>query len=208
MLIDYVDNLQISSEDAKKHSNEINSLRCLASGLWFLYDQILNTETQIAERIPKNKRISYFGNAPDLEGVPQDLVTCSFHWYAVTVCNYVKMVGWLANNGNSNKALEYVKHILPEVYLWRNKVAAHFAIIDPEKDPTKKNFDTAADLAIGVISQIPYEHDAFYAGSLTLSLTTGNMRSSSRQDMRWSLTDTHKKLIPRYWPSKEPIKQI
>ncbi len=63
-----------------------------------------------------------------MKGIPQDLVACYFHWYAVTVCNYAKLVGWLANDGDSIKAREYMERVLPQVYLWRHKVAAHFAI--------------------------------------------------------------------------------
>jgi len=32
--------------------------------------------------------------------------------------------------------LDYVKDVVPEVYLWRNKIGAYFSITDPkEKDP-------------------------------------------------------------------------
>jgi hypothetical protein len=98
----YIDRLQVSEEEEKKRANELSSLRYLVRGLSFLYDQILKIETQIADRTPKGKRVFHFGNSPNLEGIPQDLVACAFHWYAVTVCNYVKMVGWLANNGDFN----------------------------------------------------------------------------------------------------------
>ena len=64
---------------------------------------------------------------------------------AVTGATYVKMVGWLAHDGDSTRAREYMEHVLPEVHLWRHKVAAHFAIIDPRKD------DSAADLAMSVV---------------------------------------------------------
>jgi hypothetical protein len=94
----------------------------------------------------------------------------------------------------STKAREYMKHVLPEVYLWRHKVAAHFAIIDPRND------DNAADLAMSVIFPVSYDDDAFYTGSLKLTINTRGKQSTSRQDMRWSVTHTHKKLIPRYWP--------
>ena len=196
MFIDYVDKLQLSEKEAEKHFNELNSLRYLASGLRFLYNQVLKIETQVVERTPKNKRVFLFGNSPDLERTPQDLVACAFHWYAVTVCNYAKLIGWLANSGDSKKAREYMEHVLPQVYLWRNKVAAHFAIIDPRKK------DNAADLAMSVIFPISFDDDAFFANSLTLTQSSGGKASSSHQDMRWSLTHTHRNLILRYWPPK------
>ena len=90
-----------------------------------------------------------------------------------------------------------MERVLPQVYLWRHKVAAHFAIIDPRKA------DNAADLAKSVMFPISFDDDAFYANSLILTQTSGGKSSTSRQDMRWSLTYTHRSLIPRYWPSKQ-----
>ncbi len=195
--IDHIDKLKLTKDEAEKHFNELNSLRYLESGLWFLYNQVVKIENEVAERTPKNKRVLHFGNSPDLEGIPQDLVACAFHWYAVTVCNYVKMVGWLVNSGDSTKAREYMKRVLPEVYLWRHKVAAHFAIIDPRKE------DNVADLAMSVIFPVSYDDDAFYTGSLMLSLNMSGKQSTNRQDMRWSLTHTHHDLVPRYWPPQQ-----
>jgi len=58
-----------------------------------------------------------------------DIIECCFHWYAVSGCNFVKLIGWIAFiEGKSLKEpQEYVKTIIPEVLTWRNKVAAHFA---------------------------------------------------------------------------------
>ena len=148
----------------------------------------------------RNKEVFVFGNAPGMEGVNQALIACGFHWYAVTACNYVKMVGWLTNNGDSSKAEKYMKSVLPQVYLWRHKVAAHFAIIHPRKD------DSPADLAMSVMFPISFEKGAFYTGSLTLAMSKGGKQSTSRQDMRWSLTHTHCDLIDRYWREEIPKK--
>jgi hypothetical protein len=193
-VIDHIANLKLSDEQEKWQFNELSSLAYLATGLRFLYEQVQSVEAEVIKRLPKDKRISIFGDAPEMQGINQDLVACAFHWYAVTVCNYVKMVGWLANNGNSSGARDYMQCVLPQVYLWRHKVAAHFAIIDP------RSGDNAADLAMSVMFPISFDNDAFYTGSLTLTITKDGRQNRSRQDMRWSLTHTHSDLIPRYWP--------
>ncbi len=193
-VIDHIANLKLSDEQEKGQFNELRSLAYLATGLRFLYEQVQSVEAEVIKRLPKDKRISIFGDAPEMQGINQDLVACAFHWYAVTVCNYVKMVGWLANNGNSSGARDYMQCVLPQVYLWRHKVAAHFAIIDP------RSGDNAADLAMSVMFPISFDNDAFYTGSLTLTITKDGRQNRSRQDMRWSLTHTHSDLIPRYWP--------
>ena len=196
MIIDYVDKLELTNDEASKHFNELRSLDYLAHGLWFLHNQVHKIEAQISARVDKNKRVFIFGNAPEMKGIPQDLVACAFHWYAVSACNYVKMVGWLASNSDSSKAREYMERVLPQVYLWRHKVAAHFAIIGPRKN------DNAADLAKSVMFPISFDDDAFYANSLTLTQSSGGKSSTSRQDMCWSLTHTHHELTPRYWPTR------
>ncbi len=193
-VIDHIANLKLSDEQEKEYFNEVHSLAYLAMGLRFLYEQVQRVEAEVIKRLPENKQVVMFGNAPEMQGINQNLVACAFHWYAVTACNYVKMVGWLANNGDSSKAREYMERVLPQVYLWRHKVAAHFSIIDPRRD------DNAADLAMSVIFPISFDNDAFYTGSLTLTIAKGDKQSTSRQDMRWSLTHTHCDLIPRYWP--------
>jgi len=198
MLIDFIDKLEMPDDKVKIHYNELHSLNYLAAGLKFLYDQVQKLEAEIASRIPKDKKSFHFSNSPVMKGIPQDLVACSFHWYAVTLCNYAKLVGWLANNGDSIKAREYMERVLPQVYLWRHKVAAHFAIIDPQ---TKgRHPDTAADLAKSVMFPLSFDDDAFYANSLGLTMTQKGKSSTSRHDMRWSLTHTHRNLISRYWP--------
>lgn len=107
------------------------------------------------------------------------------------------MVGWLAAGGDSTKADDYVRRVLPAVHIWRNKVGAHFAKVKPKKE------DIPADLALSVLFPISFGGDAFYAGSLILSLGKGGKSSTSRRDMRWSLTHAHRELIGRYWPSQD-----
>jgi len=195
MIIDHVDRLELPDDKANTQFNELRSLDYLAKGLRFLYEQVQRVEAEVIKRVAKDKQVFIFGNATQMQGINQDLVACAFHWCAVTACNYVKMVGWLANNGNSCKAREYMERVLPQVHLWRHKIAAHFAIIDPRKD------DNPADLAKSVVFPICFDSDAFYAGSLRIGMSIGGKKSTSRKDMRWSLTHTHRDLIPRYWPA-------
>ena len=218
MIIDYVDNLELSDSAAQRYCNELRTLDCPLAGLDFLNSQVRRIESEVGGRLDSDKVAHMFGNAPQLQGIPQNLVTCAFHWYSVTACNYVKLVGWLANEGDTSRATEYLKHVLPEVRIWRNKVGAHFAQVEPRRE------DTPAVLAKSVMSPLSFEDDAFYVGSLTLTMSSGEEnqprpegiadwrwrllmmsgreRSSSRQDMRWSLTHTHERLSARYRPNR------
>jgi hypothetical protein len=196
-VIDYIANLKLSDAQEKRHFNELRSLAYLATGLRFLYEQVQRVEAEVIKRLPKDKQVGIFGNAQEMQGINQDLVACAFHWYAVTVCNYAGLVGWLAYGDDKTKVLAYLKRVLPQVYVWRNKIGAHFARHSPEND-------NPADLAMSVIFPIGFESDAFYSQPFTLTITKGGKQSTSRQDMRWSLTHTHCDLIPRYWPENTP----
>ena len=193
MIIDCIDKLELSDDRAGNYANELSSLGYLAQGLWFLNGQVQRLEAKITEQVGKDKQVFMLGNVPQLKAVvPQGLVACAFHWYAVSVCNYVRMVGWLAYGQEPIDTIKYVKHVIPAVYVWRNKVAAHFAKIAPRKE------DNPADLAISVMWPISFDDDAFYAHSYRLTQSTSGKSHTSRQDMRWSLTHTHRDLIPRY----------
>jgi hypothetical protein len=198
MVIDHIDRLHLPENKAQEYFNELRSLDYLARGLWFLYYQVRNMEAKITEGVGKDKQVFIFGNAPELKAIPQDLVACAFHWYAVTVCNYIKMVGWLAYDHDSSKATNYLEKVIPTVKLWRDKVGAHFARTSPRKD------DTPADLAKSVMFPLSFDDNAFYAASFTLTLGSRAKSSTTSRDMRWSLTHTHHALIPRYWPGSTP----
>lgn len=197
IVIDHIESLELNNDEESKYFNDLHSLQYLSQGLWFLYNQVHKIEAKIAEDIGKDKKVLMYGNVPELKEISQSLVACAFHWYAVSVCNYVKLVGWLAYNNDSTQASKYMKRVLPQVYLWRNKVAAHFARINPRKE------DNAADLAKSVMFPISFNDEAYYSNSFILTQSSGGKSSTSRKDMRWSLTHTHSSLIPRYWPSEQ-----
>ena len=198
MIIDYIDNLELQSDEVEQYFNELRSLQYLSNGLSFLNDQVQGIEAIVNGRLDNDQVFEIHGNAPQLSGVPQELIACAFHWYSVTVCNYVRLVGWLVSGGNTAESREYLKRVLPEVYLWRNKVGAHFARIDP-----KEKVDPPADLAMSVMFPVSFYDDAFYANRLRLTITSKGQTSASRQDMSWSLTHTHEQLSSRYWPSSK-----
>jgi hypothetical protein len=191
--IDYVEPVELSKELVSKYANEINSLRYLAQGLEFLFLQVKETEDKILAQSDK-LTVFFVGKPPDLHWINDGFIACAFHWYAVSACNYARLVGWLASDGDSSEAAKYVERVLPAVQIWRNKVGAHFAKTSPKPD------DTPADLEMSVMYPIGFLVDSFWTNPLTLTMRRGGTVSSSRQDMRWSLTRMHGDLSARYWP--------
>ena len=225
MILDYVKNLKISTDEAEKRANEIRSLEYLSTGLHFLSNQVQRLEIRVVERLPPDRKVFLYGKASAFEGISLDLVACMFHWYSVTSCNYVRLVGWLAHENESdekvrkNKGKDYLSEILPRVQTWRNKVGAHFALIDPRKEPD-------ADLASSVLFPINFSNDTFHAGAIRMlgpvkrgdrPITDGSTFASWRKrllsrpvdntapeqvDWDWSLTEVHRQLTARYWPER------
>jgi len=146
---------------------------------------------------PQGKlKICLGGNAPGLEGIPQGLLTCLFHWYAVTACQYVRTVGAIAckHGLTSDTPHKYVTKVIPEVLAFRNKVAAHFAWT------TKHQQDSEAERQVSIMPPLTFENGIFCVGSLTLTVRKSGKVSGSREIKPWSITEVHADLCERYWP--------
>ena len=153
---------------------------------------------EVFRKLDPNKRHFFFGNVPSLEGTPNELIACSFHWYAVSACNYAWLVGWLreATKPNSPTAKDYRDSVLPkEVITWRDKVAGHFARADNDKR------DNSAERMASTLFPFGFNDDVFYASPMKLTTTQCGSASDSGSMSRWSLTKVHEELRKRYWPS-------
>jgi len=191
MILDHIDNLCIPDDEC--YGNEVRSLRTLGIGLAFLNAQVASIEQKVRGTIPPYVRVFSYGNDPRFaQAMP--LIECAFHWYAVSGCNYVGLVGWLAKQIDPGRPdpKQYVRDLIPAVVTYRNKVAGHFAKASPGDD-------NLATLDASVLHSVAFSDDRFYAGVWRLTQTSQGTRSSS-PDMRWSLTKTHTELVKRYWP--------
>ncbi len=193
MILDHIENLSLP--DGPKYFNEVRTLKSLAVGLAYLNNQIAAIEQKVRESISKNVRPCSCGNDPRPKWAPPlDLIVCAFHWYAVSACNYVRLVGWLGQQVCSNRPapIDYTKDVIPVVVTYRNKVAAHPARVFPKDD-------NAATLDASVLYSVKFSDVAFYAGCWKITKTSKGVSSTS-PDICWSLTKTHVELVKRYWP--------
>ena len=205
MLIDHIDKLDLSEDQFDLYHNELGALERLNSGLNYLYHQIKPLEDEVAARLgPGEHQIPV--NHPAFEGIPMNLIACSFHWYSVSACDYVRLVGWMTHEEDKTKSVKYLKRVLPEVRQWRNKVGAHFTRSSPMPE------DNAADRQLSVMNPIDYDSGSFHAGSAVFAIISPSAEdsviSNSKQSMMWSLTETHKTLAARYWPEKADQKEL
>ena len=138
-------------------------------------------------------------------GVP-DLVPCAFNWFSVTLVNYLRLVAlvqlmndkkWkspdLANPANRSAirthCTNYVRAAVPEVYMWRNKVAAHFAATDPFHD------DNLGTLEQSIMSAVEFKYPYYHVG-----LGKWSTQGETSELPTWALTKVYEDLRSRYWP--------
>ena len=194
MILDHVDMLELSDEQCAKHNNKLYTLRNLTLGLQHLYRQVDKVEQVLARQCQGKRRVAW-GNVP---GVPEEtraLITCAFHWYAVSACNYVWLVGWLARQADSNrrKPQKYAHDVIPAIVTYRHKIAAHLAALDPEDD-------TPADIMSTEMFPLTWTEDRFQVGGWNVTIRKEGQTFQNKHDFQWSLTEMHAQLAKRYWP--------
>ena len=199
-ILDHIDNFSVSGDVFSEPANEYWALICLKEGLRFLNHQVAKCEEIVKQRYDPSKiKLTCFGNDTLLANVPQHLLTCWFHWYAISACQYVRTIGMIEHKGEYSKIDNYVKKVIPEVLSFRNKVAAHFAWTTR---PRKKDKNDKAERMISIMPPLTFDNDSFFAGSMTLTNTSSGKTTSSEAIQPWSVTKTHECLCRRYWPTK------
>ncbi len=209
-IVDHIIGLEIEENRAV---NELITLEQLFTGLHFLAEQVGTVEAPIRTYEQTNRKLVTFMGFGNLDrfGIPpvyESLLTCHFHWFGNTLCNFVRLAGFVYgiqsgsiersedNRHVSDKStkqfcddyLNSIKEIEPIVF-WRNKVFAHFAITDPRKS------DNSAALDSSVMSPVIYMNERFRVGGFVSA-----SRGSEFEMPHWSVTETFEALSSRFWP--------
>ncbi|MGE0374797.1 MAG: hypothetical protein AB7I48_03330 [Planctomycetaceae bacterium] len=197
-VLDYVENIAVPGNVFQKPANEYWALICLHEGMEFLYRQSKRCDeaaTQV-ENPAGNLRVVAYGNVPTFSQIPKGLLTCAFHWYAISACQYVRTVGAIAHKADPARPLphEYASRVIPEVVAFRDKVAAHFSWT------TINRKDNDAERAISVMPPLCFVDDSFHVGTFVATIRKGDKVSDSSAIKQWSLCKVHEALRQRYWP--------
>lgn len=193
MLRDTLFDAAIPDENIPLYQNELRTLNVLWCGLEHLNAFVRQEERNVLAKLPPERSFCFLGNAPQLVNAPMDLITCCFHWYAVSACNCVKLIGWLFHKNACSEvsAGEYLKQVLPEVKPWRDKVAAHFEMVAGQGN--------RSDRLSSMIPQVCLRDSAFYASLFVIhSYVDGQQNKTELRP--WSLTKVHDALRARYNP--------
>lgn len=202
-ILDHIDNLVVPGNVFAAPANEYWALVWLWQGMEFLNYQVRRCDEAARRQVNPNGnvRVVCSGNCPGLPPAPIALLTCAFHWYAISACQYVRTVGAIAWSHDSTrpKPLDYTKKVIPEVHAFRDKVAAHFAWC------TANQKDNPAERFASIIPPLVFQDNAYHVGALTVVLQAGGEVSNSTAIRPWSLCRVHEDLRKRYWPesSKE-----
>lgn len=208
-----VDFIEAIDVDEKRSGNALITLAMLTDGLAEIASFIKTRETQWAERIGPNAKFSCMGLDVDGTKGKLNLIGCFFHWFGVSICNYARLAGFLCGIGRGSFTMEdladvskhqaisksitaYVETVseIKDVLVWRNKVAAHFAITDPRKA------DNIATLELTTMFPVTFDLPHYRVGGMTLT-RKNSLGTFTGELPNWSLTEVFESLIPRYWPT-------
>ncbi|MFC5519400.1 hypothetical protein [Polaromonas jejuensis] len=191
----------IKLDPADPPFNNYQAFKSNYVGLKILADSVRELERQYVASDPHAAHVVLHMSSQ----VP-DLVPCAFNWFSVTLVNYLRLValvelmttnGWksasLSDPANrpaiKAHCIAFVKATIPEVHLWRNKVAAHFAATDPFHD------DNLGTLEQSIMNPVTYKYPYYYVG-----LMQWHTAGETSQLPNWALTKTYEDLSSRFWP--------
>jgi hypothetical protein len=197
-VLDHYENITVPGPVFQQPTNEYAALLTLRTGLEFLHRQALRADDTVRQTVNPKGELKYFGmgNLPELSQVPIPLLVCAFHWYAISACQYVRLVGAIAYRQDNSRKLppHYVQAVIPEVLAFRNKVAAHFAF------STENSKDNEAERLASILPPLAFVNDSFHVGAMTVGLSHDGKDSNSSTIAPWSICEVHERLKARYWP--------
>lgn len=196
-ILDHIDNITVKGLVFQEPTNEYWVLTCLKQGMEFLYRQAKHCDNDVKQIVNPNGDIKYqgSGNLPEFQNIPKALLTCSFHWYAISACNYVRTIGAIAYKQASTipKPKDYVEKVIPEVLTFRDKVAAHIVWASKNKK------DNDAERLLSILPPLVFINNSFHVGAITSTMRKSG-KISTAEAKPWSICNIHEELQKRYWP--------
>ena len=141
----------------------------------------------------------------------EPLTVCQFDWFAISLTNYLRLVAlvdlvtrnkWsILDLVNESEAVHshcngYVSEVVPAVYQWRHKVAAHPAATAPIGQKNKRKGPDA----LGTLLQSYSYPMSRHAGYFEVGRGRWKIEGETADVLPWSVTATFERLTPRFWP--------
>jgi hypothetical protein len=179
--LDHIESLVIPKIGVRDYSRELFTLQTYAEGLHSIAVEIAHLEGKHRSRYDRE-----FGQL--LAQPDTARVILLFDWYAVTACNFVRLLGWFAKWFGIGRETprQYLERICGPLLIWRDKVAAHPARVSQR--------DHEVDRRMSMVRTFGWVESEFRVGDLQLSI--GSSRSSLQP---WGITSTHRDFTNRFW---------
>lgn len=194
MIIDHCEGFEI--DDNMEYMYEAKmALARMSQGLFFISEYVKDKERKHTPTYSiEGIKVDIILNMPYA-----DLLSNMFHWYAITLSNYVLLVGYLQYK-NKEDAKQYRKRVIPRVVDFRNKIAAHLAFADPYSR------DNLADRLASLYTQLVYAGGYFLAGVLSPVLQEEGEQVEVSRKLDMCVTKNFSEMKKRYWPNGRPDK--
>jgi hypothetical protein len=187
---------------------ELSTLMSLEMGLNHIALTVWQKEAQLRSKDDTRMRTADL----DTDSREARLLESQFHWFGVSLCNYVSLVGFLTSlnrgivgredlqNTHGRKRIvtackAYMDRVpeIRDVLRWRNKSADHFAIANFRDEDKAVALDMAPLHPISLVARRYHVRQWDQGKSVP-----GARRYEFPQ---WSITEVYERLAPRYWPS-------
>jgi hypothetical protein len=192
MILDYEDYITINQNNPPIQN--LQQYHDLKEGMFYLAQIVRSYEI-------KNKKEGCIFSLSVYDEFPASF----FHWFANSAYNFLRLIAtlklmtinnWTVSDLNQkenikliNKSSEkFVREIIPEIYVYRNKVSGHFAITTPHEKDSIATLEST--VMLGYTFQKPY-----YFAVLQWSNENTITKIPS-----WSLTKEFEKLSKRFFP--------
>jgi hypothetical protein len=188
-ILDYIDGISVPGRVFENAANEYGMLVCFHVGMESLYGFAKQCDSSISNG---NSPGRYILGAPP--GFPTPLLVSAFHWYAMSAYQYALIVGAIAyrNDNSRPKPDEYVQSVMPEIFVFRNKSAAHTAWAKPHRN------DTEAERFASIVPLPQFAYGSWHMGAKVV-VGEGPDQHTSKRIKLWSISKTHEQLRQRYW---------
>jgi hypothetical protein len=207
--------------EGDRFHNEMGTLHTLYGGLSFLNAQMSGLEKVARNSKNGNTITGFFADLEssfDLPSGSNVLIPCFYHWFGVSIVNFVRKVGLLDGIAKgevgqppynsrqerrdvSQYCTAYVRDVveIAEAYVWRNKVFAHFASTDPYDGDNEALFQQVSFYPVSY-SQGRLEVGGFqvFTGSFDPLNGPGPDPSSGSGLPSWALTEVFENFSSRY----------
>lgn len=204
IILDHIDNITFN-RDTFPITN-MHALDYTGQGIYELALLIREKENDINTRVGH-----YISHMSAMMGSEQNKIMNYFNWFSISIINYVRLVGFIDIVNQKQFTREdimklenqkiikdhcrvYIKKVIPEIYLYRNKLSAHHSLTDPFPS------DNIATLESSVMNSIVYNRPYLETAGLKLSSKLSSDTEHVTTEIKsWKLTKVYDELTTRYW---------